>query len=335
MNDPRGFTVVELLVAVAITMAVTAATFALVNPAQGMFAAQPEVMEAQQRLRVGIDALTRDLIMAGAGTYAGPLAGPLNASFAPVLPYRIGAINADSPGQFFSDRIAVVYVPPTSAQTRTANQVASTAPTVGITSERGCPEADVACGFEKGMGAILMDSTGAWDAFTVADVLGPSLQLHHRGAQLSTSYEAGSPVSQVVTCTYWLKTDIPTNTYQLMRYDGNQSDVPVADNVVGLAFEYFGEPGPASGTADLVPLPQSQLTDGPWRPDAASPGRYDADLLRVRRIRVTLRVQAAAAFRGPAGLLFLRGGTARSSERYLPDREITFDVTPRNLGLGH
>ena len=72
---------------------------------------------------------------------------------------------------------------------------------------------------------------------------------------------------------------------------------------------------------------------GPWRPDNASPGRYDADLLRVRRVRVTLRVQTAnASYRGPAGALFARGGTSNGGERYVPDQEITFDVAPRNLG---
>ena len=39
-----GFTLVEMLIATFIMIAVTGATFALMNPAQGMFAAQPEAM---------------------------------------------------------------------------------------------------------------------------------------------------------------------------------------------------------------------------------------------------------------------------------------------------
>ncbi len=180
-----------------------------------------------------------------------------------------------------------------------------------------------------------MDTTGAWDTFTVSDVQGPTLQLQHRGAQLSKTYEAGARISQIVTRTYWLKTDVAAETYQLMRYDGNQTDAPVADNVVGLAFEYFGEPPPGAGNGELEKLSQAQLTDGPWQPDAASPGRYDADLRRVRRISITVRVQAAPAFRGPAGRLFTRAGTSGGGERYLPDHQITFDVTPRNLNPDH
>ncbi len=40
------------------------------------------------------------------------------------------------------------------------------------------------------------------------------------------------------------------------------------------------------------------------------------------------------SLRGPTGPLFLRGGTARGGERYIPDQEISFEVTPRNLNFG-
>jgi hypothetical protein len=46
-------------------------------------------------------------------------------------------------------------------------------------------------------------------------------------------------------------------------------------------------------------------------------------------------VQAAvASLRGPAGVFFMRGGTSTSSQRYVPDQEIKFSVTPRNMTLG-
>ena len=89
-----------------------------------------------------------------------------------------------------------------------------------------------------------------------------------------------------------------------------------------------------SGTA-LVPLTASTLTDGPWCPDAVNPNRYDADLFRVRRITVTLRIESAAAsLRGPAGPLFARAGTSTGAHNLVPDQEIRFDVAPRNLNLG-
>ena len=82
----------------------------------------------------------------------------------------------------------------------------------------------------------------------------------------------------------------------------------------------------------LVALEPGAMTDGPWCPNAASAARFDADLLRIRRVRVRLRVQTGSAvFRGPAGPLFVHGGSARSALRMVPDVELQFDVTPRNL----
>ena len=49
---------------------------------------------------------------------------------------------------------------------------------------------------------------------------------------------------------------------------------------------------------------------------------------------VTIRVEAApAALRGPAGVLFANGGTSRAASRWVPDQEIRFQVSPRNMNL--
>ena len=87
-------------------------------------------------------------------------------------------------------------------------------------------------------------------------------------------------------------------------------------------------PGPSP-----IPLDPARFRDGPWCPDAVRGVRFDADLLRIRRVRLRLRVQVAvAAMRGPAGRLFARAGTSESPELFAPDQQIVLDVTPRNLG---
>jgi hypothetical protein len=106
--------------------------------------------------------------------------------------------------------------------------------------------------------------------------------------------------------TYYLKKDPAAGTTHLMRYDGDESDLPLADHVIGLEFSYFD----ATGST----LSPDALQDGPWFPNDSDRNRFDMDLLKIRRVRVTLRVQSAI----PA----LR--------RVLPDRTITFDVAPRN-----
>jgi hypothetical protein len=386
LRNTEGFSLLEMLIATGIMVAVTAATFALMNPAQGTFAAQPEVMDMQQRLRMGVDVLRRELLMTGGGAYSGSMTGSLGNYFAPILPFRVGNVNADPAGTFYTDRITLLYVPTTPAQTSISQPMPVNSSEIKVTDEPGCPKSDTLCGFKQGMVVLIMDDSGAWDTFTITEVQSPALHLQHRGSQLNKSYSQGSYIVQVNMFTYWLKTDTVSGTYQLMRYDGDQTDTPVVDNVVGLSFEYYGEPSPAQlrpglspattygpkppalgvdnaadawgagencvfavangaqvprldwlgdGNDGLIKLTQAQLTDGPWCPDAADPGRYDADLLRIRKVKVTLRVQASdAKFRGTAGTLFKYGGSLKASSMFLPDQEIKFDVSPRNLNLG-
>ncbi len=119
--------------------------------------------------------------------------------------------------------------------------------------------------------------------------------------------------------------------------DVRESDFPPGENCIfsraaesGLSLPRLSTLGDIS--TPLVPLTRERLTDGPWCPDPASPQRFDADLLRVRRVGLRLRVQAAsAALRGPVSTLFRYGGTARHADRLVPDVEWRFDLAPRNM----
>lgn len=231
MRRAGGFTVLELMVALGLLATIATAMLMVLHAGPDAFAAQTEVSDMHQRLRVATDALLRDLTSASA-----------------IRPYRSEGPAADPPGTFRDDTITSI-------------------------GER--------------------------------------------------------------TTTYWLKNDDRLGVYQLMSYaGGNSPDVPVADNVVGLSFTYFGESNPPVLGTGFVALSAEELSDGPWRPDDRSPTRWDADLVRVRAVAITLRVQAAAAsLRGPADVLFAHGGTSTSARRWLPDAEVRFQVAPRNLNL--
>ncbi len=381
MRRAGGFSLLELLVAVGLTLTVTSAIFAALNPAQGAFAVEPETADVQQRLRTATDMLTRELALAGAGPYIGAAGGPLNRWLPPVLPFRRGLAGDDAPGLFRADTITLLYVPPTSAEAVTVGDLAPGAATVPIAPGTG---------FTAGMTALVSDANGGYSTFAVVSVGagGSSLRIARSEAGSATAFPAGSPVVQVESRTYFLKSDAATASYQLMYSDGaSGADVPAVDHVVGLGFEYFGDPqpprvlasagrsapprttyGPAPPDAGvaatayaagencvftrdaagevqprlavlgdggaLVRLAATQLTDGPWCPDQANANRWDADLLRVRMVGVTLRVESAVdALRGPAGALFARRGTSSGGRRYVPDREIRFQVSPRNLDL--
>jgi prepilin-type N-terminal cleavage/methylation domain-containing protein len=386
MRNQSGFSLLEVMVSTAIMLVVTAGVFSVLNPSQGAYSQEPEVADMQQRLRVGTDTLSKDLLMAGAGAYNGSLSGSLASFFAPVLPYRNGSANDDPPGTFKSNVITLMYVPSTMSQTTLKdhgpNQGSSE---VAVNTEPGCPPGDDLCGFNTGMQALIYDETGNYDTFTVTNVQESAMHLQHNSDNWTyTNYNSTSKITQLSSHTYYLKADAATQTYQLMHYDGGIGpDVPVVDNVVGLNFEYYGDPQPPQmldatklttsygphppplnktysnyavgencvfqvvggfqvsrlpvlgNGSSLVKLDAANLTDGPWCPDNANPNRWDADLLRVRKIVVTLRVQAAlASLRGPASTLFSIGGTSRKSTAWIPDQEVRFQVTPRNMNLG-
>ncbi|MEO8678843.1 MAG: prepilin-type N-terminal cleavage/methylation domain-containing protein [Vicinamibacterales bacterium] len=81
----------------------------------------------------------------------------------------------------------------------------------------------------------------------------------------------------------------------------------------------------------LVPFARSDLDDGPWCSAAVDGGRYDADLFRLRRLDVWLRVEVlSATLRGPAGYLFNRSGSARAPIKWVPDLTVRVSVALRN-----
>lgn len=297
-NVKSGFSLVEMVVAMAIMVTMTGAIFELMNPAYGLFQAQPDASDLQQRVRVSTDAIFKDLVSAGAGT-GGRLPG--------VMPFRRGTDAPDPPGTFFADRVSVLSIP--AFAPRTTVRIATEGNAVLVNEQPTCPNSDPLCGFGTGELAVIFDESGAYDTFRITDVGKTPPVLVHAGSTLSKSYAEGAVVASVAAATYSLQTDQATGLRQLMKYDGDRTNLPLVDDVEGLRFEWFG----AAGS-----LGRALLTDGPWLPDAASPARYDADLLRVRRIRVSLRVRPERLFLG-APLL---------------DQRISFDVTPRNLGVG-
>jgi hypothetical protein len=353
VTSAHGFSLAEVLLALCLTLVVTSAAIALVNPAATLSQTQPEAIDMQQRVRVAADALLRDLKMAGAGMNAGPRPGSLVASFAPVLPRRIGAQSPDPAASARADAITITYVPATFAQASTSAPV-SAATGLTIDTLPNCPAGQTLCGFQAGMTTAVFGPTGQFDLFSLTSVQSTGAQWQIHGSGSGAVYPTGTPVSEVQSYTYYFD---PARS-QLRQYDGDQTDVPVADNVVGLAFEYFGDPQPPSEPRPplgidnclyetdgrskplpvltpqgaLAPLPLSMLADGPWCGSGAT--QFDADLLRLRMVKVSLRVQTSSAvFRG-SGPAFVRPGTARASTRYLPDAVATFVVAPRNLSTG-
>lgn len=358
LTSESGYSLTELLVSTAVMMVVTGSIFGLMNPAQGTARTQPEVSDMQQRMRLGADTLFKELVIAGAGPYQGPTTGSLINFFAPIVPRRLGRTNPDASDVFKPDAITLSYIPNSYSQTTIDGAMPPNSTEIKTTGQPNCPlkggEKDPLCGFEEGMIVIIFDKTGHFDTFEITQVQ-TSAHLQHRGQVLNHQYESGSSVTQIVSNTYYR--DEATN--KLMRYDGGSQDVALVDDVVDLNFEYFGDPnppkqpkppvgvanclydtmgnyiGPGTLPADegsLSALAPDILTDGPMCGSGTT--EFDVDLLRVRKVRVTLRVQAASeAMRGIDTLMFRNPGKSRGGEAYVPDYEVRFEVSPRNLNL--
>src|SRR3954470_5563684 len=156
----------EWLVSVAITITVSGGLFAVVTPAQAAFRAQGEIVDMQQRLRVGVTTLSSALSTAGAGAAAGSNKGALTHSFAPVLPYRQGGNPAMDDGavRFRQDAITVIAVPAAAAQTTIRDGLAAETAAVRVTLGPGCPASvDPLCGFAEGMDVAVYDQAGSVD----------------------------------------------------------------------------------------------------------------------------------------------------------------------------
>ena len=71
MEHPRasesGFSLIELLVAMVITLIVSGAIFGLMTAGQNAFRREPELAERQQNIRLAMDLITRDIANAGSG----------------------------------------------------------------------------------------------------------------------------------------------------------------------------------------------------------------------------------------------------------------------------
>jgi hypothetical protein len=363
-----GMSVIELVIAAAVTLAVTGTAFALIGPVGGVFRAQMDAADTRQRVRAALAAVQADLHHAGSPAAGSPL-GPLVHSLPPVWPGS--ALPGDATG---SDALTVMYVPSGGAQTTTAEPLSSIPAWVRVNFDPGCPASSVsnACGFQRGEPVIVYDDAGAFDFLSVTDVASDAIAVDAT-SPLSRSYRRGARLSSIFVRRFaWDRAGA-----QLVHAGMDGRRMPIADHVSSVRFDFFGDPNPPAlrargGTlvatygptpspidvqgdpwwppgsnctfavvdngvatvqvarlarlsgdeSGLVQLQSDRtgvsLSDGPWCPDPLSANRWDADLLRVRRIAMTIQVHPP--------VLALVG-------HRLEPLGVAIDITPANMGL--
>ena len=66
IGNERGFTLIEVLISIAITLVVMASVFALLTRGQRSFEREPQIADLQQNARNVLDMVSRDILQTGA-----------------------------------------------------------------------------------------------------------------------------------------------------------------------------------------------------------------------------------------------------------------------------
>ena len=348
LASPVGLTLVDLLVATCVSLATLAAVTAALPPVLDVMGTVPEATDLHQRARAAESVLSSVIGVAGAGAdLLGE--GPLPHGVPALLPRRVG-VSADAPASAWGDRLTALQVPERAAQAPLAQTVWPGSTTALLAWHPACG-VHPSCGFRRGDLALLYARDGAMALTMLTAVAGLAVTL-----ETPPDQAIGLPahIAAVTTTTFFFD----AARRHLRRADGVASSQPVIDEVVGLSMRYYGSaaaprwpaiPGVATcavaadGTPMLptlgpapgppVELTLAQFMDGPWCGSGA--WAFDADLLRVRAVRVAIRLQAAAqGVRGLAPAWFAIPGSARRVGQQVRDIELDAFFTAPNLAWG-
>ena len=291
----RGFSLVELLVALTICAIVSAGVAIVVPPARVLFESVPAELELHQRARAVVEAMAPAIRAAGGEAVVANDLGPFKNVVPALIPY-------DSTGNGFT-ALKVIRARVNAAQGVLDRHQSGAAGALFLAASP-CPDASLLCGFTRGATALITDGSGRFDAFTVASIdAGAGYLIADRAFVLP--YAAGSIVVEADVDTFQLEAQ-PDGSSALVRVSAAGAVQPLVDRVNDLAFELFA----FDDAGRLIALPPGVLSDGPWlRGDPG--GSYDEDVFRIRYVEVAL--------------------TLRIKEPPALARSLRFGVVPRNV----
>ncbi len=232
----QGFSLVELLVALAICSLVSAAIGAMVPPSRAVFEQTPAVLELQQRGRTAIDAIAQAVRSAGITDGVPPM-----------------VLSAPDPsGERFTQLLAIARALHAAEGKLDADQQGSSGDL--LLSESSCPAVNDVCGFRPGASVVIADGLGRFDLFTVI-ATNQGLNSISSSVAFAQPYPAGSFLIEVDAYTFRLDA-APDGSTTLVRETVAGAIQPIVDHVTGLSFHASGGQLEVNLTVHPPPAPE-------------------------------------------------------------------------------
>jgi prepilin-type N-terminal cleavage/methylation domain-containing protein len=211
-----GFTLLELLIALAISSLVAAGIAGIVPPARAAFEHTPAALDLQQRARTIVEAIAQ----------------PVRSGGVPGVVPAIVLTDADPLGETFATLQVIVRRSGGAEGVLEEDQAGESGALV--LSETRCPDVEDVCGFTSGAGVVIADGDGRFDLFLVRDT---SVGAHSLESTIafSEAYPAGSMVVEVDAYTFRLDAQ-PDGSTSLVRETLAGAIQPVVDRVRALTF---------------------------------------------------------------------------------------------------
>jgi prepilin-type N-terminal cleavage/methylation domain-containing protein len=230
-----GFTLIELVIAMTITLLIAGAIANVAQPARAAFDRVPAELDLQQRARTAIDALSQALRSSGNNVAATERLGLLS----DILP--TASVSGPDESGPFTELTVIVPVTDAAQGVLFADQAGSGAAIALATTH--CPGVTDVCGFTIGRSAVIADGAGNYDVFTIA-ATNAGARLVTPAHALSRSYPVGSVVIEADEFTFSLAQQAD-GSYSLIRRTAAGAVQPIVDFVSDLQFQVTGRDVPA------------------------------------------------------------------------------------------
>ena len=317
----RGFSLIELVMALSITVVLTGTAFYFLKQNQESFVVEAAKADLQQNFRAAMDLMTREIQGAGSGMpqFMGPVAGldgGTDGSGNPTL---------DAGGRQLTDEIFILYGDPSFPSLSVSNEpIASRTSTIQVTNpSTGAPTftngaAYVIYALAQANVGNLAAADANFDVFTLASssAISGGMQLTANAtatvnppAWTGISFPSTATALRVGRLREWVRYRLSPTTNTLQRQVNGGTWVDVARNISNLQIQYWTErvdttTNPATVTSAFVDQPGTALGN-------------NRAIIRSVRITITAQTQMAGAADG-------------QGQRVISQ---TIEVTPRNLVL--